>query len=355
MKILDRYIATSVLSSYGLILSLFLAIFSIFVFVEELDQVGTGQYTVGHAAVHVLLTLPGQLVALAPITALLGSIIGLGALANHRELLAMQAAGITTLRIAWSVLRVGILFMLTVVVFEEYIHPPLAKYAHNQRALALSESQALLGEHGFWFHDDTRFIKVGKLRFGKIPEDIDVYQFDEHGELQAFTHARTADIVNPNQWILRDVDQKVIDQRGATAHHYDQLVWDSFLSTHQVDILSTSPHMFSLSQLYSYLRYLDETGQRSNRIELVFWQKVAMPFTTGTMVLFAIPFIFGPLRSATAGKRILIGSGIALAFYFLNQILSHVGTLFEMSPIVTTFTPLSIMMALALWLWRKHI
>ena len=316
MKILDRYIASSVLTSYGLILSIFLAIFSFFVLVEELDQVGTGEYTLSLAMSYVLLTIPSRIVDLAPMTALLGSIIGLGALANHRELVAMQSVGITSWRIAWSVLRVGILFMLAILVFQEFINPPLAQYAHNQRALALSETQTLLGENGFWFHDTSRFIKVGGLRFGKIPEKIDVYQFDEEGELRTFTHARMADIVNPNQWILRDVDQKTIDRRGVQAEHFEQLVWDSFLTPHQVDIFSTPPEMFSLSQLHSYVDYLSQTGKNSNRFELVFWQKVAMPVTSGAMVLLAIPFIFGPLRSATVGKRILIGSGIAIAFLF---------------------------------------
>ncbi len=355
MKILDRYIALSVINSYGLILSLFLAIFSIFVFVEELDQVGTGQYALSNAVTHVFLTMPGRVIDLAPITALLGSIIGLGTLANHRELIAMQTVGISTLRIAWSVLRVGLLFMITIVVIEEFIHPPLAHYSHNQRALALSDSQTLLGEHGFWFHDSFRFIKVGGLRYGKIPENIDVYQFNEQGELQTFTHARKADIVNSNQWILKDVDQKTIDQRGVTSDHLDQLIWNSFLSPHQVGIFSTPPEMFSLSQLYAYLGYLQKSGKSSNRLELVFWQKVAMPFTSGAMVLLAIPFVFGPLRSSTIGKRILIGSGIAIAFYFLNQILSHIGILFEFNPILTTFAPIGILVSIGAWLWKQHI
>ncbi|MGB0909665.1 MAG: LptF/LptG family permease, partial [Nitrospirales bacterium] len=240
-------------------------------------------------------------------------------------------------------------------VFEEFVNPPLAHYAHNQRAIALSDSQTLLSDHGFWFHDASRFIKVGGLRFGTLPENIDVYQFNENGELQTFIHALTADIVNPNQWILKGVEQKIIDHRGVTSEHHEQLTWNSFLSTHQVGILATPPEMFSPSQLYSYIRYLRETGQHSNRYELVFWQRIAMPFTSGAMVLLAIPFIFGPLRSASIGKRILIGSGIAIAFYFLNQILSQMGLLFELNPILTTFAPILIIVAIALSLWKKHV
>ncbi len=355
MKILDRYIASTVLNNYGLILSLFLAIFSFFDFVEELDHVGTGRYQLHHALEHVLYTSPSRMIDLAPITALLGSILGLGMLANHQELIAMQALGVTALRIAWSVLRVGLLFMFMVAVFEEVINPPLAQHAYNQRTSALSETETLLSEHGFWFYDAFKFIKVGGLRFGKIPEDIDVYQFDEQGELQTFTHAGRADIVDPKRWVLWDVEQKTLDQRGVTSEHLEQLSWESFLTNDQVGILSTPPEMFSISQLYAYLNYLQETGQNSNRFELVFWQRVAMPLTSGAMVLLAIPFVFGPLRSATVGKRILIGAGIAIAFYFLNQILSQWGLLLGLNPIITTFAPVIMILALALWLWKRYI
>ncbi|MCA9473177.1 MAG: LPS export ABC transporter permease LptG [Nitrospirales bacterium] len=351
MNILDRYIATSVLTSYGLILLLFSTIFSFFIFSDELDQVGTGVYSLQHAFTHVLLTVPGRMIDLAPITALLGSIIGLGALANHQELIAMQAAGVSTIRIAWSVLRVGILFMIMIVVLEEFIHPPLAHYAHNKRAIALADSQTLQSEDGFWFHDASRFIKIGELRYGKLPENIDVYEFDAQGKLHIFTHASMADIVSPNQWILRDVDQKIIDSQGITSKHLPELIWDSFLSKNQVGIFSTPPDMFSLTQLASYLRYSREHGKNSKRLELVFWQKIAMPFTSGAMVLLAIPFIFGPLRSSTTGKRILIGSGIAIAFHFGSQILGQVGLLWEFDPILTTFAPTFILTGIAAWLW----
>ncbi len=94
MKILNRYLAVSLLKGYFPVLAIFLAVFSLIVFVEELDDVGRGRYTFWSAGEYLLLTLPSRLVFLAPFVALLGSIVALGSLANGRELIAIQAAGV---------------------------------------------------------------------------------------------------------------------------------------------------------------------------------------------------------------------------------------------------------------------
>ena len=355
MKALDRYIATAVIQNYGLMLALFLGVFSFFALAEELESIGSGQYRLQDAIAYVLSTLPGRMVDLAPMIALLGSLMGLGGIANHYELIAMQALGISPLRIGWSTIRVGLLFMLAIVVMEEFINPPLVQHAYLQRAVALSDTGTLVGENGFWFRDDLRFIRVESLRFGKIPENIDVYQFDEKGQLQTFTHARYADIQDQKQWVLNDVDQKVIGEHEIVTHHLDQLTWDSVLSTDQVETLSTPPEILSPSELYQYTKYLRETGQNPKHFELAFWQKVAQPIGAGIMVVLAIPFVFGPLRMATAGKRILLGALIAMGFYFLNQSLKQLGLILGFDPILITFGPLGVILVAALWFWRRHL
>ena len=112
IHILHRYLWGSVIRGYLPVLAILLAVFSLFVFVEEVDEVGNGRYTLWTAGEFVLLTLPERLVVLSPFIALLGSIMALGGLANGRELLAMQAAGISHYRIAGTVMQVGLVFVV---------------------------------------------------------------------------------------------------------------------------------------------------------------------------------------------------------------------------------------------------
>ena len=95
IPIFHRYLWASVIRGYLPVLAILLAVFSLFVFVEEVEEVGNGRYTFWAAGEFVLLTLPERFVVLSPFIALLGSIMALGGLANGRELLAMQAGGIS--------------------------------------------------------------------------------------------------------------------------------------------------------------------------------------------------------------------------------------------------------------------
>ena len=111
--------------------------FSVIAFVHELDNVGKGAYQTSDAALYVLLTLPGWIVELSPAMALLGAIVGLGELAAGEELTAMQALTVSRARIAWSVLKTGILLMLAIVGLQEFVAPNLDQMAFERRTQAI--------------------------------------------------------------------------------------------------------------------------------------------------------------------------------------------------------------------------
>ena len=208
IPILHRYLWGSVIRGYLPVLAILLAVFSLFVFVEEVDEVGNGRYTFWTAGEFVLLTLPQRFVVLSPFIALLGSIMALGGLANGRELLAMQAGGISQYQIGWAVLQVGLVFVVIVACFEEYVTPTLDQYAHISRSLALSNSQVYQGKEGLWFREDNRYIRIKTLEYGEIPRDIDIFEFNADGAMVAYLYAEEADVQNPQTWILKKYSEK---------------------------------------------------------------------------------------------------------------------------------------------------
>jgi lipopolysaccharide export system permease protein len=73
------------------------------------------------------------------------------------------------------------------------------------------------------------------------------------------------------------------------------------------------------------------------------------------MILIAIPFVFGPLRMAAAGKRVFIGSLAGLGYYLMTEIFKHVGILFGASPFLTTAAPFLILSIVTLVFWRRYV
>jgi lipopolysaccharide export system permease protein len=71
------------------------------------------------------------------------------------------------------------------------------------------------------------------------------------------------------------------------------------------------------------------------------------------MVLLAIPFVFGLLRLASAGQRMMIGSVVGVAFHLVSQIVARVGLLLNLSPAFTALAPVAVVLAVAAWLFRR--
>ena len=95
MSLLARYIGRTVFLNTLLVLLVLVSISSLFSFIGELDDVGKGDYTVKTALIYILLGMPGIAYELFPSSVLLGSLLGLGAMASHSELTVMRSAGIS--------------------------------------------------------------------------------------------------------------------------------------------------------------------------------------------------------------------------------------------------------------------
>jgi len=121
--IVDRYIGRSILLTSLLVLLTLVALASVFAFISELDDVGKGSYSVLHAAQYVFLTIPGKAYLLFAPAVLLGSLLGLGALATNSELTVMRAAGISNARIIQAVTVTGVALMLLIALVGETIMP----------------------------------------------------------------------------------------------------------------------------------------------------------------------------------------------------------------------------------------
>ena len=354
IPLLYRYLWGSLIRGYWPVLIVLLAVFSLFVFVEEVDEVGKGRYSFWKAGEFVLLTLPDRFVVLSPFIALLGTIMALGNLANGRELVAMQASGISHYQIAWAVIQIGVLFMVLVAALQEYVTPTLDQKAHISRSLALSNSQVYQGKEGIWFRDDTRYIRIKSLRYGEIPQDIDIFEFNRGGEMIAYLYVEEADVQNSQQWILKNIRKKTIQGPRIVEETLSSIPWDSPFNRAEMRLLTLPPSSLAPSDLFRYIGILQRKNQNVLRYELAFWEKIFMPIKTGLMLVVALPFAFGPLRNASAGKRIMLAGLVGIGYYLTTEILEHLGILFGATALLTTVAPLlGIVLATAIiWWWH---
>ena len=85
--------------------------------------------------------------------------------------------------------------------------------------------------------------------------------------------------------------------------------------------------------LLSYIRHLKANDLDSRAYETAFWARIARTVAVAIIVVLAVPFAFGPMRSTGTGARTVVGIMIGVVFFLLAKMLESGGAVFDMPPI----------------------
>ena len=186
-----------------------------------------------------------------------------------------------------------------------------------------------------------------------VAANIDIFEFDNQGHLQSYSHAKNATLKDNKQWILRDITQKTITDDEFTSKNIATLTFDSYLSADQVSVLELPPYSLSTPNLLRYINALHESGQNADHYSLGLWRKISIPLTAGAMILLSISFVFGSTRSISAGYRITVGAFIGIILYFVDQMIMQWGLLLSLNPFLTAMAPVILISGIAFGRLRK--
>lgn len=352
MTTLDRYLSTHVIWGVLLTLCVFLALFTFVSLVDELGDVGKGDYTVISVFEYMLLTLPQRAFLLFPFAALVGTLVGLGALSSSSELTVMRASGLSAARISVSVLTAGLALAIISMLVGEFIAPLSERVAHERRSVAISSRIDVNANYGFWVRDGSSFVNIRRALPGNQVEGVYIYEFDADNQLRVATYARKARYEDGG-WILEDIRQSEILEYRVLSREVEQAAWDAMFKPNLVNVVAVKPESLSAIGLHRYINYLRENELSTARFELAFWTKIVYPFATVVMIFFALPMVLGILRSAGVGQRILVGSIVGMAFHVINQISGDIGLVYGLSPSVSAVLPTLMFLAIGMLMMRK--
>ena len=352
MPILTRYIGMHVIWGTLLALCVLVALFTFASFVDDVPNVGRGTYTVFDAMAYLLLTTPRRVFQLFPIAALIGSLIGLGTLAGNSELRVVRAAGVSTGRIVFAVMKAATLLMLLALFFGEVL-APIAEPVAQQRRNAALEQQLLTGSHaGLWVREGQSFIKIGSMDTPDRMRDVRVYEFSPDRRLQSATRAREASHDGQN-WLLSRVARSSFESGRVVSQRLDTMSWTGFLAPEMVRVVAVTPETLSATGLLRYIDYLRSNGLESAPFEIALWTKLAYPLATGVMIFLAVPLVLGRLQAAGLGVRILIGSLLGIGFHIAQQTAAAAGVVFSLSPLPSVLAPMLVFLTGGLLLMRR--
>lgn len=344
MEILDRYIGKAVALGIVSAMLVIIALDSLISFAGEITDVGRFHYTIWQAMQFIVLSMPEKLYLLFPMVAVLGTMLGLGALAGHHEITAMRAAGMSLMRLIVAVLKTALLITAVAIFIGEVIAPPSVQYAKFNRVRAMDSKISLNTDYGLWARDGNTYIHVRRVDTDGRLVGINLYMFDDYHSLREIYSAASADYQN-DAWLLQRVVHKRITADGIVTQSMPTMSWQTLLKPDMVNVVSVSPENLAIWKLYEYIDYMLENGLDARHYQLSFWTKIFAPFTIAAMMLLAVPFIFGGLRSVGVGQRVFIGFIIGICFYIVSQLIGQAGLAYNFPPIVAAALPTLIVLA----------
>lgn len=354
MRILDLYIGRIIASTTFITLAVFVSVSGIIKFVEQMRAVGRGNYDLAHAALYVLYAVPRDVEIFFPMSALIGGLIGIGMLASNSELVVMQAAGLSRLDIIKSVMKTAILLIFVSMAIGEWLAPSGEARAREIRAQAISGGSLISANNGIWAKDGDYFVNIGEvLDQGKLNK-VQLYRFNDKLKLESWLSAKTASY-QEDKWLLEYVVDTRLENKVIITKKYDQQVWKSSLTPKKLGVVTVTPESLSIRGLVNYLDYLEANDQDPSRYQLAFWRKLMQPFTVAVMLLVALSFIFGPLRSVSMGARIMMGVFTGILFFLCNEVLGSLSLVYQLPPILGAIVPSLLFVSIAWYMINKKI
>jgi lipopolysaccharide export system permease protein len=348
MSVLTAYLMRAILSSTLLVLGVLLALAGLFEFIGQLDDI-QGNYTVPMALIYALLRLPQLSFEMLPIAALIGSLLGLGGLANSSELVVMRTAGISVSRLAGMVAVSGLALTIGTALVGEFISPPTDYFARTMRNDARFEKDDVDFGNAAWVKDGPVILHLERINSEFEFGGVYLFRFNEDHSLQSIARAENSGIDDTDQWVLENVRETRFVGDGVRAMQASVALESFDLNSELLGITLVKPVSLSARGLMSYIGYLKRNELTARRYETELWSRIARTATVLIMPVLALGFVFGSLRASGYGGRLMLGVLIGLGYFLASEMLANSGQVFNLNPAIVSWMPSAALLLIALF------
>lgn len=332
MTILSKYILREHLKILCLCLGILFTVYLAIQFFERIA--GFIQYGASLRMILLYFGLrsPGIIFDVMPIAILLATLITLGILSRHHEIIAMQSSGVSLLSITAPLLAVSFGLSLILGTVHLSLIPAMKERADYVRAVKIKKrsEQSFYGQSRVWIRD-------GRHTFANI-----LFIDPIHDSLNNVSLYRLRDDFTLEQAIQTDRIQYEGDRwimYGARIRSFSP---EGEISERTVDrepiVLNKKPQDFKsmqldanrmpFTQLKNYIDRVERDGYDVGRYRTDLYSKVLLPFVNFIMSFIAIPFGLMQTRSRGIARGIGISLVIASCYWIIHSVslaLGHAG------------------------------
>lgn len=358
IKKVDKYIGKTAILGIMLVWISFTILMMMFSVLGELRDT-TASYSAADVFWFVLQTGPRMAYQIFPVSALMGSLLGIGGLASANELVAFRVSGVSRLRLAVAGMAGTLFITVPVMAIGEWVAPDAEQQARAYRLSQLVGQVIIGGSSGMWIRDGSDIVNIRRpvltadrgqqsISF----QEVEIHHFDGFSGLQKITRADRA-FFDGRQWSLQGVSIIDIGKSEVTPSSYDRTPWVSGIKPELLESAVSRPFYLSMRSLWDQIKYLQSNGLDDRIYQSAFWEKIMYPFAIIALVMAGMPFVFGSSRHHNHGFRLFIGMTLGGLFMLVNAASQNLATAYSLPVVFGTALPSAILIIVAIVILRR--
>lgn len=315
-----------------------------------------------------LFLLPSFLPVVLPVALLVSVLFALGNLHRRNEIVALRAAGMHLFSISRALLAVGVLMAGLMLYLNASLVPQSIEQTRTLRQNLRFASEARLHSdrdvgviraltYDNW-RDRRRWVINRFSEYTLQGYGVSVYVMNEYGNEVSRVYAGRAVYDDVDRyWVLHDGREMTFDPATGDAIRQDifeERAYMRFTETPEMMKQSSKPpRELSYREIGAVLRRSPPEHNPQMLAHAVRHASIlASPVICLLVMAIGIPFSVAGVR-ANAMVNVIKAAGLFLAYAVLASICEHLGTIGLLQPLVAAWLPSVLMLAPALWLWRR--
>lgn len=338
VNLIDRRIGQELLEKV-VVTAIWLTV--IYLFIALLDLLEDATVNIEFLAIIkiLVLSIPKIFYQLAPMILFIGTILGMSTLAQQQELIVMQTSGISKIRITSSILVFSIFFAVAVFILGETVVPKSEELRLRIKHEQTSRSELTNEDTGAWIRDQNRFIHFERTSGKNQLHGVDIFHFDNNGNLHRHTSAKSAEADQDSDTLkLKEVveieifDNRVPDYQISDGQEYG--VASNFAA---VKVQRGKPSQMTVRELYLSRQFLRANGLKTELLDIAYWNRFIIPVSMLVMAVFSILFSIRIRRRISTGISVFWGLFLGLIYYAVQQSAGYLAMFNGLSPLTGIF------------------
>lgn len=353
MRILSLYLAREYIKIVFALSVLFVGLFTLFDFIEKIDNFHEAGVDGGTIATFFMLQTPELLTLMLPMAVLLGTVITLGLMVKRNEIVAIKASGVSLFRFSLPILLVGAACALIVAGINETTLPQTKSQTNFIWDVMVEKRPgSLYHNKKFWYKGHSAIYHVGLYdETTQTLTDLVYYRFDQDFNLTMRIDARRARFLGGKWVFFSGLAQKRLKDGGYSAKPFEE--FHIRLPERPGDftrLVKPSDEM-NFAELNEYIKKIDAEGYDSRRYRVDLHGKISFPFVCLIMALIGIPLALFKQKGDSMALSVILGVGGALlywtSFSYVRAIFGYTGVL---PPVLTAWLINALFVLAGLWM-----